>query len=46
MVVPFEDLILTTKIVTHGALQKFLCCGAAMQIMHVEGHNPLNFEVI
>jgi hypothetical protein len=32
--------------VVYGAMQKFLCCGAAMQALHVEGHIPLNFEVI
>jgi hypothetical protein len=29
----------------NGAMQKFLCCGADMQYVHVEGHNPLNFDV-
>jgi hypothetical protein len=39
-------LILTTKIGINGAMQKFLCCGAAMHLLHVEGHNPLNFDAI
>ena len=51
VVYPFERsaepaLILIIKVVRDGAMQKVLCCAAAMQFLHVEGHNPLNFEAI